>query len=91
MTFSLIRGRSVRRTPEAQVNKGTAFDKRERRPGAGAGTDHSLRSSLRLFRGLEIVDGADVLDDLGGGADLGDDLIHGLIGHGRLVQGLLHD
>ena len=32
-----------------------------------------------------------MLDDLGGGSDLGDDLIHGLVGHGRLVQSLLHD
>ena len=38
--------------------------------------------------GLEIIDRADMLRDLGGGADLGDDLIERLIRHGGFVDGL---
>mgnify|MGYP007067319553 CR=1 FL=1 len=38
--------------------------------------------------GLEIIDRADMLRDLGGGADLGNDLIERLIRHGGFVDGL---
>ena len=35
----------------------------------------------RLFCRLEVVYGADAFDDFGGGADLGDDFVQGLVGH----------
>ena len=44
-----------------------------------------LTSSLG---GLEIIDRADMLRDLGSGADLGNDLIERLIRHGGFVDGL---
>ena len=43
----------------------------------------------RLFCRLEIVYGADAFDDFGGGADLGDDFLQGLVGHGGFVDGVL--
>ena len=45
----------------------------------------------RLFCRLEVVYGADAFDDFGGGADLGDDFLQGLVGHGGFVDGVLHD
>ena len=45
----------------------------------------------RLFCRLEVVYGADAFDDFGGEADLGDDFLQGLVGHGGFVDGVLHD
>ena len=56
------------------------FKRRKLRSGRSIGTEF-LFALGGSFRGFEVVDGADALDDVGGGADLGDDPVQGLVGH----------
>ena len=53
--------------------------------------DGEQRAISRSLRRLEVVDGLDPTDDLRGRLDILHDLIHVLVGHGGLIQGVGDD